>query len=238
MFSIQIAGINVAIKNKYDYVKSLCKDYIVDDNVAPDIFVDVSEEMIDEEMERASIEVSRGYAEGICVYRAICIRLPIDFQAYLFHSAVIEYKGDGYAFSAKSGTGKSTHIALWRKYFGSDVHIVNGDKPILRFIDGELYAFGTPWCGKEGWQANSKVKLKALCFLERAEENSIKQISASDAIVRIFHQILMPEDLQTVDSLIPLLDRTLRTVPCYLLSCNISEDAARIAYEKMSSNKN
>ena len=31
MFSIQIADINVTIKNKYDYVQNLCRDYIVDD---------------------------------------------------------------------------------------------------------------------------------------------------------------------------------------------------------------
>ena len=189
------------------------------------------------ELSISSSDISRGYAEGICVYRAICEKLPAYFNAYLFHSAVIEFEGNGYAFSAKSGTGKSTHIALWRKHFGRDVHIINGDKPILRFIDGELYAFGTPWCGKEGWQKNNRVKLKALCFIERAQDNSIRQISASDAIEKIFRQILMPEDMVTVDALIPLLDRTLRTVPCYVLSCNISEDAAQIAYEKMSRGK-
>ena len=237
MFTIQIAGINVAINNKYDYVRNLCRDYIIDNSVDPDITVEISEETIDEELAIATVEVSRGYAESICIYRVICRRLPKDFSAYLFHSAVIEFKGDGYAFSAKSGTGKSTHISLWRKHFGSDVHIINGDKPILRFVDGELYAFGTPWCGKEGWQSNNKAKLKALCFIERAQENSIRAISASDAIARIFHQILMPEDLETVDALIPLLDQTLRTVPCYVLYCNISEEAAQIAYDGMSGNK-
>ena len=234
MFNIRIADIGVTINNKYDYVQKLCKDYIVDNSITSDMSVEVSDELIDEELAAASGDISRAYAESICIYRDICQRLPVEFNAYLFHSAVIEFEGNGYAFSAKSGTGKSTHIALWRKHFGPGVHIINGDKPILRFIDGELYAFGTPWCGKEGWQSNSSVKLKALCFLERDLENSIRQISASDAIVKIFHQILMPEDIVTVDALIPLLDRTLRTVPCYVLSCNISPEAAQIAYDEMS----
>lgn len=233
MFSIRVAEITVRIKNKYDYVSRLCKDYIVENTCEPDIEIEIDEETIDAELALAKLEVSRGYAEGICVYRAICKKLPISFDAYLFHSAVIEYKGEGYAFSAKSGTGKSTHISLWRRHFGPDVHIVNGDKPILRFIDGELYAYGTPWCGKEGWQNNSKVKLKALCFVERAKENSIKRIDASDAIMRIFHQILMPEDLETVDSLAPLLDMTLRKIPCYLLCCNMEKEAAQVAYDGM-----
>lgn len=236
MFNIRIADINVAIKNKYDYVKELCRDYIVDDNCVPEISVEISELLISEQLKKAETEISRGYAEAICVYRAICQKLPIDFCAYLFHGAVIEFNGEGFVFAAKSGTGKTTHISLWRKSFGPDVHVINGDKPIMRFVDGELYAFGTPWCGKEGWQTNSKVRVTAVCFIERAEKNSIAPISVSDAIVKIFQQILMPEDIEALDALMPWLDRTLRTVPCYLLSCNISEEAARIAYEQMSGN--
>ncbi|MBO7310031.1 MAG: hypothetical protein J6U86_01400, partial [Clostridia bacterium] len=150
-----MADINICIDNKYDYVKNLCRNYIVDKMPEPDMVISVSEEVIKEEMSIAEINVTPGYAEGICVYREICKRLPIEFGAYLFHSAVIEYNGDGFAFAAKSGTGKSTHIMLWRKAFGEDVHVVNGDKPILRFIDDKLYAYGTPWCGKEGWQTNT-----------------------------------------------------------------------------------
>lgn len=233
MLFIRIAELNVQINNKYDYVVKLCKDYIIGEPETVDISVEVSEDEIDKELEYAQGPSSRGYAEGICIYRAICKCLPLEFDAYLFHSAVIEYEGKGYAFSAKSGTGKSTHITLWRRHFGSDVHIVNGDKPIMRFIDNELYAFGTPWCGKEGWQANRKVKLTALCFIERSEDNSIKKITPSDAILRIFHQILLPDDMETVDALIPLLDKTLTTIPCYVLGCNISEQAAQVAYDGM-----
>ena len=147
------------------------------------------------------------------------------------HCAVIEYEGKGYAFAAKSGTGKSTHISLWKKRFGKDVNIVNGDKPIMRFLeDGKLYAYGTPWCGKEGFQANTSAPLHAICFLERAPENTIRKIKADEAVMRIFHQILSPEDIETVDSLFPLLDRTLKEIPCYVLGCNISEEAAEVAY--------
>lgn len=233
MFYIRIADIDVCIENKYDYVYKLCADYIIAPASEPQMTVSVSEKDIDNEISVALTEVTRGYAEGVCVYRAICKRLPTEFGAYLFHSAVIEYGGEGYAFSAKSGTGKSTHISLWRKHFGADVHIVNGDKPIMRFVDGRLYAYGTPWCGKEGWQKNTRAPIKALCFLERAENNSIRRLGVDEALTRIFHQILTPSDIETVDALFPLLDRTLREVPCYLLGCNMSEQAAEVAYNGM-----
>jgi hypothetical protein len=233
MFIIKIADINVCIDNKYDYVKTLCKDYIVEDRNAPDITISVTDEEIANEVKLAEFDAPVDYAEGVCVYRKICKQLPIRFNAYLFHSAVIEYEGKGYAFSAKSGTGKSTHIRLWRKHFGEKVHVVNGDKPIMRFMKDELVAYGTPWCGKEGYQNNTSVAIKGICFIERATNNSIKRITPDEAIGRIFHQILTPEDIASVDALFPLLDRTLTQIPCYVLQCNISEEAAQIAYEGM-----
>lgn len=234
MLYIVIAGLKICIKNKYDHVQKLCASYACEPTDHADIEVSISEELIDEEIGAAELEVSRGYAESICIYREICSHLPIEYNGYLFHSAVIEYGGEGFAFAAKSGTGKSTHISLWRKHFGEDVHIVNGDKPIFRFDeDGRLYAYGTPWCGKEGWQANTRAPLKAICFLERAEKNEIRRIGADEAVMRIFHQILTPSDMETVDALFPLLDKTLREVPCYVLGCNISEEAAEVAYNGM-----
>ncbi|MBQ8850715.1 MAG: hypothetical protein IJ011_10320 [Clostridia bacterium] len=233
MFFIKIADITVAIKNKYEYVRRLCEKYIIPPVEAPDMTVAVSEDEIRAEIEISEFPVSPAYAEGVCTYRCICKPLPEMFGAYLMHCAVIEYEGEGYAFAAASGTGKSTHISLWQKRFGDGVHIVNGDKPIMRFSGDRLYAYGTPWCGKEGFNENTSVPIKAICFIERAKENSIRKISPSDALTRIFHQILTPETVECLDSFLPLLDRTLTEIPCYVLGCNISEEAAEVAYNGM-----
>lgn len=233
MFYIKIADMTVAIDNKYEYVKMLCRKYIVPPVDTPDMVVSVSDEDIKAEIDISEFDASPAYAEGVCVYRQICKPLPERFGAYLMHCAVIEYEGEGYAFAAASGTGKSTHIALWQKRFGEGVHIVNGDKPIMRFSGDRLYAYGTPWCGKEGFNSNTSVPIKAICFIERAKENSIKRITPADALMRIFHQILTPDTVENLDSFLPLLDRTLTEVPCYVLGCNISEEAAEVAYNGM-----
>ncbi len=233
MLYIRVADLNICIDNKYDYLLDLCRDYIIEKPCTLDMTVSVSEEAIDGELNTSEKHFTRGYAESICAYREICRRLPTEHGAYLFHSAVIEYGGDGFAFAAKSGTGKSTHILLWGKRFGSAVHVVNGDKPIMKFVGNHLYAYGTPWCGKEGWQTNTRVPIKALCFLERSAENTIRKIGADEAVMLIFHQILTPKDLEQADALFPLLDRTLREVPCYVLGCNMSVDAAEVAYNGM-----
>lgn len=233
MFYIRIAEFNIKIENRYKYVRQLCQDYIVAPMDFPDLTIRVTEEEIRNELSVSQFPNFFDYAEGVCVYRKICKQLPHVADAFLLHCAVIEYEGCGYAFAAKSGTGKSTHISFWQKKFGKDVHVVNGDKPILRFKDNALYAYGTPWCGKENLQINTSVPLKAICFLERGLQNNIRRIGADEAVMRIFHQILTPEDLQSVDALIPLLDRTLRQIPCYVLSCNMSEEAAEVAYRGM-----
>ncbi len=235
MFFIRIAKLKVLIKNRYGYVEKLCRNYMIDgcSEEDADIVTFASEEQIDAELDIAENTTSRGYAEGICIYRNLCRELPKKFDAYLFHSALIEYEGRGYAFAAQSGTGKSTHISIWQKIFGDKVRIINGDKPIFRYMDGKFIAYGTPWCGKENFNINDSVELSAICFLERAKVNSIMKISPQEALMRLFYQLLAPEDIETVDTLFPLLDKTLSIVPCYILRCNMEDDAAIVAYNGM-----
>ncbi len=233
MLFIKIADLSIGIDNKYPFLERFCEGYIIDNAVSADMTVSVTEEAIDAEISSSSFAVSRGYAESICVYREICTKMLSSFGGFLMHGALIEYEGRGYIFSAKSGTGKSTHIRLWQKAFGDAVSVVNGDKPIVRYVNGEFIAYGTPWCGKEGLGKNGNVTLSAICFLERAEKNTISSLSASDAVSRIFSQLLIPTNVEDFDKLSTLLDKMLLSVPCYLLGCNMEIEAARIAYNGM-----
>ena len=232
MFIIKMAEIRIAIKNKYSYVYEQCRDYLAPGDEY-DIDVFATDEEIETEKKAVEIKVSDGYAESVCIYRNICNKLPQTSGAFLFHSALIEYEGRGYAFAAKSGTGKSTHISLWQRCFGNNVRIINGDKPIFRYTDGKFIAYGTPWCGKEGLSENASVPVCAICFIERGEKNSISQISPSDAVTKVFPQVLMPRDARSVDALFPLLDSMIKSIPCYLLKCNMDIEAALVAYNGM-----
>ena len=233
MICIGIADLKVEIDNKYEYLERFCKKYILQEAYVPDITVSVSEADIDAEISLATEPVSRGYAESICVYRVICDKVLRNFNGFLLHGALIEYEGRGYLFSAKSGTGKSTHISLWRKVFGEAVTVVNGDKPIVRYINGEFVAYGTPWCGKEGYGNNTSVVLSVICFLERSKDNSIAPLLPSNAVARVFDQVVLPTDIEGFDKLSSLLDKMLSAVPCYLLGCNMDKEAATVAYNGM-----
>ena len=236
MFYIRVADLTVKICSIYPFTQEFCRDYWIDPVPNPDIVVETTKEEILRELTLEGSNMPPEQAEGICVYRKICTGLPKKFQGFLMHGAVIEYQGKGYVFTAKSGTGKSTHIRLWQKRFGKDlVHIVNGDQPIMRFVDDQLTAYGTPWCGKEGYQTNTSVPVTAICFIERSETNWIRPLSSAESVSRIFHQILTPADVETVDAMFPMLNRMISEIPCYVLGCNISEEAAEVAYRGMNS---
>lgn len=137
MFCIQIAEVLIAIENRYAFTERLCADYIVDTSPDDrDISVAATpEEIAAENDEEGSF--SPAYCESLALYRKICTRM-LGFNAFLFHAAIISYAEQGFAFTAKSGTGKSTHIAQWVRALGERVTVVNGDKPILRWQNGEV----------------------------------------------------------------------------------------------------
>lgn len=227
----EIAGLRVKIENRYDFTTKYCQEYLSEDQTS---MVDITASITDEEFaaEKAhSNEYSDGYIENICLYRSICRQIPV-LDRMLLHGAVLEYDGKAYAFLGRSGTGKSTHTRLWKKYLGSP-NMINGDKPILEYINGGFLAHGTPWRGKEAWGTRTSAPLCGLCFLEQAKENSIRRLTPSETSSRLFGQILLPEEEESVIATLELTDKLIATVPSYLLQCDISRDAVKLSFEKL-----
>lgn len=229
MFCVEIAGIPIGIDNQYAFVRALCQGYETD---KPPVFtVRAAEEEIRRE-QKGDSQLSLGYCESLCIYRRICCKLAA-YDALLMHSSVIAVDGVAYAFAAPSGTGKTTHTRLWLQQFGSRARVINGDKPIYRFLGDRLYAFGTPWQGKEGMGNNIRCPVQAICFLEQSPENEIRPLQAKEINRRIFRQILIPKDQQEFERFWPLLERLVTSVDFYLLKCNRTPEAARLAYQTM-----
>lgn len=233
MFNISLAGFNIEIDNRYNFVKRQCEKYLTD-ATEPDLSIKVSDRELEDER-KSSIEAhgtehlfSDGYLESICIYRSICEALPLR-GAFMLHAAIIELDGHGYAFSARPGVGKSTHASLWKTHLGAS--IVNGDKPIVTFEDGRAIAWGTPWCGKENWEENRSVPLDALCFIERSLVNFVEPLSSEDVASRLMTQLLLPSDPIAMLEIMNLADRLLALTPCYRVGCDISREAVLVCHE-------
>ncbi len=229
MFVIQLAGIRIRVENRYPFVQAQCKNYICEGENA-DFSVSVTPEEIAAEQQLG--EFSEGYCESICTYRHICDQIS-DYNVFLMHSSVIEVDGYAYAFTARSGVGKSTHTALWLKNV-PHARVLNGDKPLYRLEpDGSITVFGTPWNGKENWGENISAPLAAVCFIERGIENSIRRADESEVVSRVLHQLYLRGERNSVNRRLMLMDGLVRAVPYYVLACNISDEAALLAWNTM-----
>ena len=225
-----MADFIIEIKNKYKYTEDICKDYITTEKKA-NFSVEVPETIMKKVISE-SPEYPDGYLESLEIYRIVCRKI-LDKDAMLMHCAAIAVDNKAYLFTAVSGTGKTTHISLWLKKFGKKATVINGDKPILRLVNGKFYVYGTPWCGKENFGTNASAPIQAICILERDKHNHIERISPADAISTVITQTLRTDDINEMDKMLTLTDRLLNSVPFYRLGCNMEDDAADVSYNAM-----
>ena len=184
----------------------------------------------EKEMEGLPVQVySDSYMEPLALYRKIADKL-VEYNTILFHGSVVAVDGQAFLFTAKSGTGKSTHTRLWRKLFGQRAIMVNDDKPLLKISAEGVQVCGTPWDGKHKLNTNCMLPLKAICILERGEENHICKISAAQALPMLMQQSHRPGNLIKY---MDILDALTKVIAFYRLQCNMEEEAARISYEAM-----
>ena len=226
---ILLSDLKIEIEHKYDYMQQFCDDYVsrfeIADIVAATDEIAVSKEK--QSVPTAPIEV----CESLCIYRTIAEQLP-NHNRFVFHGAAIEHDGKAFLFTAPSGTGKTTHINLWRKHLGNKVSMINGDKPIIK-VEETPIVYGTPWAGKEGYQRNTNAPIKAICILKQGKTNHIKKLETTDALKHIMRQVYMPHNPIALSKTLELIGKILETTPVYELSCDISEEAFKTSYNEM-----
>jgi hypothetical protein len=115
----KIADKVIEVSSIHELVHEYCKEYITDE--APDFSVTITPEDIALEKQKSDSEYayeglplpnfSDELLEETAVYRKIAEVMP-DYDTLVFHGSVIAVDGEGYLFTAKSGTGKSTHTRL------------------------------------------------------------------------------------------------------------------------------
>lgn len=227
-FIVKFADIRIKIKSNYMYMRDLCKAYIISDTVY-DMQVEVDENKIS--AMKGDDSFSKEYCESLAIYDEIAKQLPF-YNCFVFHGACISYKDKGIIFTAPSGTGKTTHIKLWKKYLGDDVDIVNGDKPIIKLFNNCIKVYGTPYSGKEKWNKNRNVQLHAVCVIRRDKKNNIRKLRAEEAMRYLYNQIYFSKVNKDSGILsLTLFNELLTRCPIYLLECDMSKDALECSYK-------
>ena len=155
----------------------------------------------------------------------------------LFHAASVSYKGLGYLFLGKSGTGKSTHARLWLKYI-EGTELFNDDNPVVRLFekDGRKFAvaYGSPWSGKTPCYKNVKFELGGFVLLSQAPFNKITPLKGVSAYAAILPSISgMRWDKKIADGLHLTQNGLASNVPVWYLECLPDEDAARLCCQSI-----
>ena len=240
-FAIKVAGQVAAVNALFESSRDYCRDYLCDEKAGFSVVITPADIALEREksarMDRAEgvpvRNVSDAQLEITAIQRKIAEAL-FAHNVLLFHGSVVAVDGVAYLFTAKSGTGKSTHARLWREFLGDQAVMVNDDKPFLRVTEHGILACGSPWNGKHRLGSNICVPLQAICVLERGEENHIAEISAEQALFMLLQQSNRPEKAALLPKYLELVDAVAAHVAFYRLQCNMEIEAAEVAYKTLS----
>ena len=239
-FTIRISNIKIGVLALHERTKDLCRDFLCDEHY--DYCVSLAQADIDFEREQylkfgenedGARQFSDSYFETIALQRKVT-EILFNHDTLLFHGSVVAVDGVAYLFTAKSGTGKSTHTRLWREMLGERAVMVNDDKPFISVSEDGIVVHGSPWNGKHKLGNNISVPLRAICILERGEINKINRIPPSAAVAMLIQQSSRPKGAVKMAKYMELLDAIAGKVKFYRLACNMDPAAAELSFAEMS----
>ena len=233
-FTVSLARVPIRVEALHPSTERFCREYLTDE--APAFTVTMAPADIDAERRHAADgdaaegvsprTYSDAYLETLALYRKLA-RALLAYDTAVFHGSVVALDGRAFAFTAPSGTGKTTHTRLWLKNIPGS-YVLNGDKPLLRLDGDRVLACGTPWRGKERYGCPAILPLDAVVLLERGAENRIEPLSFHDALPTLLRQTHRPPDSEGLLKTLALIGRLEGRVRLFRLSCTMEDEAARV----------
>ena len=239
-FSIRIAGHTARICSLFDSTRDYCGKYLTEEAHRCRITVTredlaFEQEALRQEALEEGIRVrifQDPFLERAAIQRKLA-EVLFDRDVLMTHGSTVAVDGKAYLFTAKCGTGKSTHTRLWRQVFGSRAVMVNDDKPFLKLTEEGVLACGSPWSGKHGLDTNITVPLQGICILERGAENRVERIAPEEALPMLLHQSYCPLEAAKHPRFEELVKLLAERTPLWHMYCNMDPAAAEVSYNTM-----
>lgn len=150
--------------------------------------------------------------------------LILEKQGVILHASFIENNGKAILFTAPSGTGKSTQAELWKEY--RNAKIINGDRAVIRLIDGKLYACGIPFAGSSTYCKNRTLPIEAIVYLGQAPETEIRRFTNIEAFRRVWEGCTVNTWNQyDVAKAFDIVQNIVSQVPVFYLQCTPNKSA-------------
>lgn len=161
--------------------------------------------------------------------------LIVEAGGIILHASYIEWNGNAILFTAPSETGKSTQADLWEKCRGAE--IINGDRAVIRIVDGTIMAAGIPFAGSSKFCKNRTLPLAAIVYLQQAPRTTIQQLRGISAFRRVWEGCTVntwsPQDVNRASDIVK---NIVEMIPIYQLSCTPDESAVIALEEKLEGN--
>ena len=232
----RIADRIIKICSVYESVQKFCADYTCAGE--PFLTVRTDENDIRAEQLKSAREAAyegretlfypEDYLETLAVYRKLVTAMASD-GVLLMHGSAAAVDGQAYLFTAKSGTGKSTHSRLWLQHVEGSA-LLNDDNPIVRLReDGSIWVYGSPWSGKTSCYVNKGMPVGAIVKLAQAPENRIRRCTLPESYAALYSSVSgLKMNRKMYDGLHETMEKTVVSVPFYHLDCLPDADAAMV----------
>lgn len=139
-------------------------------------------------------------------------------EAVFLHASFIRWNGKAILFTGVKQIGKSTQAELWRRFRGAE--LLNGDRALLRKLDGVWTACGSPFCGTSGICFNEKVPIAAIVVLKQGGENRAESVGLKDAVIAFLSGCSFDASSRSVtERLMTLAQQIYGAVPMLRLTC-------------------
>lgn len=115
-------------------------------------------------------------------------------RTFLIHACAVSKNGNGYLFSGRSGSGKSTIAKL-----SSDYTILNDELVIASKVNGHFTVSSTPFRGDFNNNINTSAPITALFLIKHGKINRIRKINKMEFVTRFVTEVVYSDTLLSTD---------------------------------------
>ena len=220
----EIAGLKVEMEPRFGRLTKQCEGYRSSGTPVMTLMPDPRDE--------AQVQVPTQEEREYILHSAAFCREIIQHGRFFLHASGVVCGGEAFLFSGPSGTGKSTHTALWQKLYPG-IQILNDDKPVIWPEKGKISAWGTPFSGRTDLQINRGVPVKGICFLKQGRENRIRPVTGAEALALLLNNTWRPRSNPGMSLLLDMMEQVVTETHVYELCCTEDPEAARLSYTVM-----
>jgi len=117
-----------------------------------------------------------------------------QLMSFLIHASGVIRNGKGFAFSGRSGSGKSTIASL-----SSQEIVLNDEIVIIENRNGSFWVRSTPFNGLYRSKKNAEAPLKAIFLLEHSKENYLIPLSKDGFSRKFVKELIFSAPLLSTD---------------------------------------